>query len=55
MAQTIGTHNLLQTFPEGAEFIAPPEGPARVYLDVIAQVEALIRQDRKSTRLNSSH
>lgn len=44
VAQTIGTHNLLQTFPEGAEFIAPPEGPARVYLDVIAQVEALIRQ-----------
>jgi hypothetical protein len=44
IAQTIGTHNLLQTFPEGAEFIAPPEGPARVYLDVIAQVEGLIRQ-----------
>lgn len=44
VAQSIGTHNLLQTFPNGAEFIAPPEGPARVYLDVIAQVEALIRQ-----------
>lgn len=44
VAQTIGTHNLLQTFPDGAEFIAPPEGPARIYLDVIAQVEALIRQ-----------
>jgi hypothetical protein len=44
IAQSIGTHNLLQTFDAGAEFIAPPEGPARVYLDVIAQVEALIRQ-----------
>ena len=44
IAQSIGTHNLLQTFEQGAEFIAPPEGPARVYLDVIAQVEALIRQ-----------
>jgi hypothetical protein len=44
VAQSIGTHNLLQTFPNGAEFIAPPEGPARVYLDVIAQVEGLIRQ-----------
>lgn len=44
VAQSIGTHNLLQTFPEGADFIAPPEGPARVYLDVIDQVEGLIRQ-----------
>lgn len=44
VAQSIGTHNLLQTFDGGAEFIAPPEGPARVYLDVIAQVEGLIRQ-----------
>lgn len=44
IAQSIGTHNLLQTFDGGAEFIAPPEGPARIYLDVIAQVEALIRQ-----------
>ncbi|KAB2929842.1 MAG: hypothetical protein F9K25_10100 [Candidatus Contendobacter sp.] len=44
VAQTIGTHNLLQTFDGGAEFIAPPEGPARVYLDVIAQLEALVRQ-----------
>jgi len=44
VAQSIGTHNLLQTFPQGAEFIAPPEGPARVYLEVIAQLEALIRQ-----------
>lgn len=44
VAQSIGTHNLLPTFDGGAEFIAPPEGPARVYLDVIAQVEGLIRQ-----------
>ena len=44
IAQTIGTDNLLQTFPQGAEFIAPPDGPATVYLQVIAQVEALIRQ-----------
>lgn len=44
IAQSIGTHNLLQTFDAGAEFIAPPEGPARIYLDVIAQVESLIRQ-----------
>lgn len=44
VAQTIGTHNLLQTFDAGADFIAPPEGPARVYLDVIAQLEGLMRQ-----------
>ncbi len=44
IAQTISTHNLMQTFDSGAEFIAPPEGPARVYLEVIAQVEALMRQ-----------
>lgn len=44
IAQTIGTHNILQTFDAGAEFIAPPDGPATVYLQVIAQVESLIRQ-----------
>ncbi len=44
IAQSIGTHNLLQTFEDGAEFIAPPEGPARIYLDVIAQIESLMRQ-----------
>ena len=59
VAQTIGTHNLLQTFPNGAEFIAPPEGPARIYLDVIQEVAALIRQtalivDLPDSRLNES-
>lgn len=44
VAQGIGTNNLLQTFSDGAEFIAPPSGPANTYLDVIAQVESLIRQ-----------
>jgi hypothetical protein len=44
VAQSIGTSNLMQTFDGGAEFIAPPEGPARVYLEVIDQVEALMRQ-----------
>lgn len=44
IAQTIGTDNLLQTFPDGAAFIAPPDGPATVYLQVIAQVDALIRE-----------
>jgi hypothetical protein len=44
IAQTIGTHNILQTFEQGAEFIAPPDGPANVYLNVIAQIEGLIRQ-----------
>lgn len=44
IAQSIGTHNLLQTFEAGAEFIAPPEGPARIYLDVLAQIESLMRQ-----------
>jgi len=44
VAQSISTHNLLQTFESGAEFIAPPEGPARIYLDVIAQMQALIDQ-----------
>lgn len=55
VAQTIGTHNLLQTFPDGAEFIAPPEGPARIYLDVIAQVEGLIRQAALIVDLPSSN
>lgn len=59
VAQTIGTHNLLQTFPNGAEFIAPPEGPARIYLDVIQEVTALIRQtalivDLPDSRANES-
>lgn len=59
VAQTIGTNNLLQTFPNGAEFIAPPEGPARIYLDVIQEVAALIRQtalivDLPDSRLNES-
>lgn len=59
VAQTIGTHNLLQTFPNGAEFIAPPEGPARIYLDVIQEVAALIRQtaliaDLPDSRANES-
>lgn len=44
VAQAIGTSNLLQTFQDGAEFIAPPSGPAETYIQVIAQVEALIRQ-----------
>lgn len=44
VAQSIGTSNLMQTFDGGAEFIAPPEGPARIYLDVIAQIEGLMRQ-----------
>ena len=59
VAQTIGTNNLLQTYPEGADFIAPPEGPARVYLDVIQEVAALIRQtalivDLPDSRANES-
>ncbi|CDI04107.1 conserved hypothetical protein [Candidatus Competibacter denitrificans Run_A_D11] len=44
VAQGIGTGNILQAYQDGAEFIAPPSGPANTYLDVIAQVEGLIRK-----------
>lgn len=40
----IGTNNLLTHTGQTPTFIAPPDGPARVYLDVIAQVEEKIRR-----------
>lgn len=44
VAQAIGTSNLLQTFQDGAEFIAPPSGPAETYIRTIERIEGLIRQ-----------
>lgn len=44
VAEGIGTHNML-TYPGAAPaFIAPPDGPARVYLDAIDRAEATIRR-----------
>jgi len=40
----IGTHNMLVHSGQTPAFIAPPDGPARIYLDVIAQVEEKIRR-----------
>lgn len=44
MAAEIGTHNMLVHTGSVPAFIAPPEGPARIYLDTIAQVEERIRR-----------
>lgn len=44
IAGQIGTHNMLVHSGSTPAFIAPPEGPARIYLDVIAQVEEKIRR-----------
>lgn len=44
LAQTISTHNMLLHYGASPQFIAPPEGPATIYLNVIERVEALIRE-----------
>ncbi len=44
IAETIGTQNMLMHAPGGQPaFIAPPDGPAKVYGEVIAKMESLIR------------
>lgn len=42
--ETIGTHNLLIHTGAAPGFIAPPDGPARVYLDRIKQLKADIAE-----------
>lgn len=44
IAQVISTHNLLLHYGASPQFIAPPEGPATIYLTVIERVENLIRE-----------
>jgi hypothetical protein len=44
IAQVISTHNLLLHYGASPQFIAPPEGPATIYLNVIERVENLIRE-----------
>lgn len=44
VAQTIGTNNLMVHTGAQPGFIAPPDGPARVYLDRISKLEARARE-----------
>lgn len=44
VAEAIGTHNMLIHSGQGPAFIAPSEGPARVYMDNIAKLEEAIRR-----------
>lgn len=44
VAETIGTHNMVVHFGERPDFIAPPDGPAEIYLKTIERVEHLIRK-----------
>lgn len=41
-AESIGTHNMLVYYGDAPSFIAPPDGPARVYMDSIASLIAQI-------------
>lgn len=44
VAETFSTEALLVYGAEAPRFIAPPDGPATIYQQVIAQIEALIRE-----------
>lgn len=44
VSATIGTHNMLVHEGEAPAFIAPPDGPANVYLQVIEQLQEAIRR-----------
>lgn len=44
VAGVIGTHNMLTHSGDAPAFIAPPDGPAKVYMDRIAGLEAAIRR-----------
>lgn len=44
VAAVIGTHNMLTHAGETPAFIAPPDGPATVYMQRIAALEAAIRR-----------
>lgn len=44
LSSQLGTHNILIHSGDTPVFIAPPDGPANVYLETIKQMEAKIRQ-----------
>lgn len=44
VAEAIGTHNMLVHRGDAPEFIAPPDGPATIYSEVLAQLEEAIRR-----------
>lgn len=44
IAETIGTHNMLVHNGDQPGFIAPPEGPAKIYLERIEKIEAKIAE-----------
>lgn len=43
VAEAIGTHNMLVHHGDLPAFIAPPDGPAKIYLDTIEMLEQRIR------------
>lgn len=43
VAATIGTHNMMVHSGDAPEFIAPGDGPAKTYMERIAQLDAAIR------------
>lgn len=44
VAEAIGTHNMLVHRGDAPAFIAPPDGPATIYGDVLNQIEETIRR-----------
>jgi len=44
VAEAIGTHNLLLHHGDAPAFIAPPDGPANIYNQVIAELEQTIKR-----------
>ena len=44
IAETIGTHNMLMHNGDTPAFIAPPDGPAKIYLERIEKIEAKIAE-----------
>lgn len=44
VAEAIGTHNMLIHQGDTPEFIAPPDGPATIYSEVMSQIEEAIRR-----------
>ena len=44
VAEAIGTHNMLVHRGDGPAFIAPPDGPATIYGEVLNQLEETIRR-----------
>lgn len=43
VAAVIGTHNMVTHRGDRPEFIAPPDGPAKIYMDRIAALEARVK------------